>query len=208
MSYARVLTADDHIIFSEGLQSLLEDKFEIVGSVTDGRAMLEAARNLNPDVIVADISMPVLNGLAAVRQLRREGNHTKVVFLTMHCEAQIAIEAFRVGAMGYVLKQSAGDELIAALHAALEGQSYVTPLVTQEIHQLLLGGSEHKACILQLLAEGRSPAEIGCAVKISTEEVEAQLHEMKQDMGSNNAPEFLRLASQLGLISIHPVVAV
>src|SRR5262249_26461948 len=123
---------------SEGLQSLLENRFEIVGCVTDGRALVEAARSLHPDVIVADISMPIMNGLAAVRQLTQEASH-RVVFLTMHAEAQFAIEAFRCGGMGYVLKQCAGDELIAALDAALAGRNYVTPLVMRELEHLLFG---------------------------------------------------------------------
>ena len=97
MNRPRILLADDHIIVSQGLQSLLEDEFDVVGSVTDGRALVDAARLLKPDVIVADISMPILNGVDAVRQLRREGDKTKVVFLTMHTDAQIAVEAFRVG---------------------------------------------------------------------------------------------------------------
>src|SRR5215470_8300672 len=129
----KVLIADDHVIFSQGLQSLLQDEFDIVGSVTNGRDLVDAARNLSPEVIVVDISMPVLNGLAAVRQLRREGNNTRVVFLTMHAEAEIVVEAFRAGATGYVLKQSAGNDLIAAIHASLRSQTYVTPLVTQEV---------------------------------------------------------------------------
>ena len=119
----RVLIADDHIIVSQGLQSLLEDEFDIVACVTDGRALIEAARRLKPDVVVADISMPVLNGLDAVRYMKKDGDATKVVFLTMHAEAAIAVEAFRAGASGYILKQSAGDELIAAIHASLEDRT-------------------------------------------------------------------------------------
>ena len=139
----RVLIADDHIIVSQGLQSLLEDEFDIVACVTDGRALIEAARRLKPDVVVADISMPVLNGLDAVRYMKKDGDPTKVVFLTMHAEAAIAVEAFRAGASGYVLKQSAGDELIAAIHASLEDRTYLTPLVAQDVLQLLVG-SRHR----------------------------------------------------------------
>jgi len=202
----RILIADDHVIFSEGLQSLLEDKFEIVGSVTDGQALVEAARTLHPDVIVADISMPVLNGLAAVRQLKREGDAAKVIFLTMHSEAQIAIEAFRVGATAYVLKQSAGDELIAAILSALNGLSFMTPMVSQEVRQLLFGASPHKPCILQMFADDRPIAEIGGTLNISTAEVEAHIEEMKRDVWSHTTPEFLRLVSQLGFISKQPLV--
>ena len=138
MNHPRVLLADDHIIVLQGLQALLDGEFDIAGSVTDGRALVLAARRLKPDVIVTDISMPILNGIDAVRQLRGEGDKTKVVMLTMHTDAQIAVEAFRAGATGYVIKQSAGDELIAAIHAALQGLTYLTPLVAHDVLQLLL----------------------------------------------------------------------
>src|SRR2546422_9354908 len=106
MSKPRVLLADDHTIVAEGLRSLLEGEFEFVGAVGDGRALLDAARKLKPDVIVADISMPLLNGLDAARQLKRDGITAKIIFLTMHAEAQLAAEAFRAGASGYLLKSS------------------------------------------------------------------------------------------------------
>ena len=138
MNRPRVLLADDHIIVSQGLQSLLEGEFDVVGSVTDGCALVDAAKRLKPDAIVADISMPIMNGIDAVRQLRREGQTAKVVFLTMHTDPQIALEAFRAGATGYVLKQSAGDELIAAIHTSLEGGTHLTPAVAEEMRQLLL----------------------------------------------------------------------
>ena len=138
MNYPRILLADDHIIVSQGLQSLLEGEFEVVGIVTNGRALIDAAKRLKPDAIVADISMPIMNGIDAVRQLRLGGETAKVVFLTMHNDPQIALEAFRAGATGYVLKQSAGDELIAAIHTSLAGGTHLTPAVAEELRQLLL----------------------------------------------------------------------
>jgi len=133
-----VLLADDHVMVSQGLQMLLEDSYEVVGSVTDGHALLDAVKRLKPDVVVTDISMPIMDGIDAVRQLRRGGDKTKVVFVTMHSDAQIAVEAFRAGGSGYVLKHAAGDELIAAIRAALQGQSYLTPLIASKVVQLVL----------------------------------------------------------------------
>ena len=119
--------ADDHTIVTEGLKSILEPEFELVGTVEDGRAMLLAAEELQPDVIIADITMPSLNGLDAVRQLKKKNEKAKVVFLTMHSDADLATEAFRAGASGYLLKQSAGEELITAIHTVLKGQVYPDP---------------------------------------------------------------------------------
>src|SRR4029453_8977091 len=141
MSKTKVLLADDHTIVAEGLRSLLEGEFEFVGTVGDGRALLDAARNLKPDVIVADISMPLLNGLDAARQLKRDGVTAKIVFLTMHTEAQFAAEAFRAGASGYLLKSSAGEELITAIHEVSKGRSYVTPLITKDVLNFLMGAA-------------------------------------------------------------------
>jgi DNA-binding NarL/FixJ family response regulator len=121
MGKLRVLLADDHTIVAEGLQRLLEDEFELVGIVGDGRAMIDAAQKLSPDVIVADISMPVLTGLDAARQLQEDGSTAKVIFLTMHTDLQLVAEAFRAGASGYLVKSSAGEELIAAIHKVVKG---------------------------------------------------------------------------------------
>jgi DNA-binding NarL/FixJ family response regulator len=121
MDKLRVLLADDHTIVAEGLRLLLGDEFELVGIVGDGRAMVDAAQKLSPDVIVADISMPVLSGLDAVRQLKEDGSTAKVIFLTMHMDLQLVAEAFRAGASGYLVKSSAGEELIAAIHKVVKG---------------------------------------------------------------------------------------
>jgi DNA-binding NarL/FixJ family response regulator len=126
---------------SQGLQMLLSTTFDVVGNVTDGQALVDATVQLNPDVIVSDISMPVLNGMDALRQLRSKNYDTKVIFVTMHTDAQLAVEAFRSGVTGYVLKHAAGDELIAAIQASLQGRTYLTPLIAREVLQLLLNSS-------------------------------------------------------------------
>ena len=179
----RVLLADDHKIILNGLRSLLEPEFELVGKVEDGRALISAAEKLRPDVIVVDISMPLLNGIEAVRQIKKIDPQVKVVFLTMHPDVTYAIRAFEAGASGYVLKHSASSELLTAIHEAIKGRTYVTPMIAGELVQSYKEGVHHKPDenqqltqrqreILQLLAEGGSVKEIAEILKISPRTVE------------------------------------
>jgi len=215
MSKTRVLLADDHTIVAEGLRSLLESEFEFVGTVGDGRALLEAARNLKPDVIVADISMPLLNGLDAARQLKRDGVKAKIVFLTMHAEAQLAAEAFRAGASGYVLKSSAGEELIAAIHEVAKGRAYVTPLITKDVLSFLMGAARQgrqpavkltprQREVLQLVAEGRTMKEVASILNISVRTVESHKYEMMEALGVQTNAELVQYAIKIGLVSVSP----
>ena len=132
MTRTRVLLADDHTIVAEGLASLLEPEYELVGRVQNGRDLLRAADELSPDVIVTDISMPLLNGIEALRQLKKTKPNVRVVFLTVHADISYVAEAFRAGASGYVLKQSAAEELRSAIRAVHEGRTYVTPLIARD----------------------------------------------------------------------------
>ena len=134
---ARVLLADDHTLLLEGLCTLLEHTCEVVGTVGDGRALVEAAERLRPDVILLDISMPLLNGLEAARTVRTRVPDAKIIFLTMHADPTYAREAFRAGASGYLLKRSAASELAKAISVVLRGQPYVTPLFPAEVLQPL-----------------------------------------------------------------------
>jgi DNA-binding NarL/FixJ family response regulator len=215
MNKTRVLLADDHTIVAEGLRSLLEDEFELVDTVGDGRALLDAARNLRPDVIVADISMPLLNGLDAARQLKRDGVTAKIVFLTMHAEAQLAAEAFRAGASGYLLKSSAGEELIAAIHEVVKGRAYVTPLITKDVLNFLMGAArlpDHLAVkltprqreVLQLIAEGRTMKEVASILNISARTVESHKYEMMEALGVQTNAELVQYAIKIGLVSVSP----
>lgn len=183
MKRTRVLLADDHKIISNGLSGLLKPEFELVGKVEDGRALVSAAEKLRPDVIVVDISMPLLNGIEAVRQIKKVDPQVKVVFLTMHPDVTYAIRAFEVGASGYVLKHSASSELLTAIHEAIRGRTYVTPMIAGELVQSYKEGSHHQSDanqqltqrqreILQLLAEGGSAKEIAEILKISPRTVE------------------------------------
>jgi DNA-binding NarL/FixJ family response regulator len=125
MTRPRLLLADDHSILIEGLRRLLEPEFEIAGTSEDGRGLVRAAARIKPDVIVADITMPLLNGIEAARQILKENKRARIVFLTMHSDAAYAMEALDTGALGYVVKSSAGEQLVIAIHAAMRGRVYV-----------------------------------------------------------------------------------
>ena len=144
MNKPRVLLADDHRILAEGVRGLLEPEFELVGIVSDGRELVAAALKLRPDVVVADISMPSLNGIDAAAQIRQADIPCKVVFLTMQRDVSYAGRAMEAGASGYVLKHSAHDELLKAIREALRGQTYVTPLIAGEL-LALIGKNAHRS---------------------------------------------------------------
>jgi DNA-binding NarL/FixJ family response regulator len=137
-----VLLADDHRMVAEGLKALLPDEFELVGVVEDGRAMIEAAEKLRPDVIVADIAMPNLNGFEALARLRKSHPKIKVVFLTMHQNAAYARRALEAGASAFVVKHAAPEELVLAIHAALSGTTFITPSLTKQLVEQAKSGVE------------------------------------------------------------------
>ena len=144
MSRPRVLLADDHALLLGAFEKLLADEFDIVGQVSDGRAVVAAAETLNPDVVVLDISMPLLNGLEAGRQIKQKSRGVKLVFLTMNEDADLAAEAFRSGASAYVLKRSAASELLTAIREVMQGRSYITPLITEGVVGSLLNVDERR----------------------------------------------------------------
>jgi DNA-binding NarL/FixJ family response regulator len=135
---ARILIADDHRLLAEACKSLLEPEFQVVGVVTDGRSLLKAAAAMKPDVIILDIAMPHLNGLDAGDQINRDMPRIALVYLTMSTEPYLAAEAFRRGASGYVLKQSASDELLIAVRKAVQGASYLSPMIAKETVTFLI----------------------------------------------------------------------
>src|SRR5438552_7818508 len=141
MKKTRLLIADDHTLVLEGLKRILEADFDLVGMAENGRELVRLAEELKPDVILVDISMPLLNGIDATRQLLKHSPQAKVIFVTMHADADYVAEAFRAGASGYLLKRAAASELVNAIHEVLKGRCYVTPLVTREALGPLLGGN-------------------------------------------------------------------
>jgi len=213
MTRPRVLLADDHKIVTEGLRSLLDPEFELVGIVEDGRALVAAAKKLNPDVIVADISMPLLNGIEAVRQLKKAGMRAKVIFLTMHPDVAYATRAFEAGASGFILKHSASSELLAAIREALRGRTYITPMIAKDLMQAYKGGSQRrqKAAphltprqreVLQLVAEGHSAKEIASVLSVSARTVEFHKYRMMEELNLRSVAELIQYAIKEGIASV------
>ena len=206
----RVLLADDHRIFTEALKVLLADEFELAGVVEDGRAMVKAARDLRPDVIVADISMPLLNGIDALAELKEHDPHVRIVFLTMHRNVAYARRALELGAAGFVLKHSASAELVMAVHAALQGRTFIAPDLAADLTRTAKPGSQRAADpevltarqreVLQLLAEGKSAKEIAAVLGLSTRTVEDHKYRMMETLGIENSVELIHFAIKHGLI--------
>jgi DNA-binding NarL/FixJ family response regulator len=210
LSKVRVLIADDHQIVAEGLRSLLEPEFELVGIVADGREMLTAAQSLSPDVIVLDVTMPSLNGIEAAIQLRATGSQARIIFLTMHREATYAARALATGAAGFVLKHSAASELVTAIREAVQGRTYVTPVIAAELLQQYRGGDGPSATpfeqltprqreVLQLVAEGRSAKEIAHLLHISPRTAEFHKARLMEVLGATSTVDLVRLALHHGL---------
>jgi DNA-binding NarL/FixJ family response regulator len=213
MSKARILIADDHQILAEGVRGLLEPEFEVVGVVADGRELLTTAKNLKPDVIVADVSMPSLNGIEAAAQLRDAGNTAKVVFLTMHHDVAYARRAMEAGASGYVLKHSVSTELVTAIREALRRRTYVTPMIAGALlHSYQDGNPEtsdlsqrltvRQRDVLQLIVEGRSAKEVAGVLKISTRTAEVHKARILKALGLTNTAELVQYAIRNGIISV------
>ena len=205
-----MLLADDHRMMAEGLKNLLADEFELIGTVEDGRALLEAASRLKPDVIVADITMPHLNGIEALLRLKKDNPKVKVLFLTMHQDASYARRALEAGAAGYVIKHAAPAELVMAIHAALKGETFITPALAGDVfRQKQQGITPEEATvtprqreILQLLAEGRSAKEIARTLSISARTVEFHKYQMMDAHGLHSSAELVHFAIKQGIVSI------
>jgi DNA-binding NarL/FixJ family response regulator len=211
MRRPRVLLADDHRLLREAFVKLLEPECDVVGAVTDGRALLEAAPKLRPDVVVVDIAMPLLNGLEAARQLKRSMPSVKVIFLTVSEDPDLAAEAFRAGGSAFLLKNSAASELLQAITDVMQGRSYVTPLATRDMVDTLLRRPEsakgarelspRQREVLQLLAEGRTMKEIGSILKITARTVAFHKYGMMEDLGIKSTAELVQYAIKAHIVS-------
>jgi len=212
MTRPRVLLADDHRLIRDAFSRLLESDCEVVGAVADGRAVLAEAPALRPDIVVLDIAMPLLNGLDTARQLKREMPKVKVIFLTMNEDPDMAAEAFRVGASGYLLKNSAASELLQAIREVSQGRSYITPLATQGLVNTLLHTSEaatkpvelsvRQREVLQLLAEGHTMKEIARVLKITPRTVAFHKYSMMELLGVKSSAELIQHAIKQRLVSL------
>jgi DNA-binding NarL/FixJ family response regulator len=208
----RILLADDHTLMVDGIRLMLEPEFELVGSVEDGQALLFAASTLKPDIILLDISMPVLNGIDAAVQLQKSLPSAKLIFVTMHADADYVTEAFRAGASGYLLKRSAAAELLTAVHEVLKGNHYVTPLVTRNTLSALITSSSgtwkpshslspRQREVLQLVAEGRPRKDIAEILHISVKTVEFHKATIARELGLRSSADFTRYAIEHGMIT-------
>lgn len=211
MSRARIVMADDHRMVAEGLRSLLEPAYELSEIVEDGRQLVEAALRLQPDVIVADISMPQLNGFDAIVQIRRAGCQAKIIFLTMHCDALYAVRAIRAGASAYVLKQSAGTELLTAIREALAGGTYVAPALADAVSRTLSSEPDQAPAerlltprqreVLQLFAEGHSAKIVAGRLQISVRTAENHKAQIMRLLGATSTADLVKCAIRHGLIA-------
>jgi DNA-binding NarL/FixJ family response regulator len=207
----RVVLADDHRLLREALTQVLQPKCDVVGTVGDGRALLVAAAELRPDVVVVDIGMPLLNGLDAARQLRQSMPEVKIVILTVNEDPDLAADAVRAGASSYLLKNSAAAELVQAIEEAMRGRTYITPLVAKGLVDALARGpdelgeqtlsSPRQREVLQLLAEGRTMKEIARILKIKPRTVAFHKYGMMKQLGVRSTAELVKAALKLGVVS-------
>jgi DNA-binding NarL/FixJ family response regulator len=209
VSRVRVLLADDHRIVAEGLKSLLVVEFDLLAVVQDGQAMVEAAKTLRPDVIVADVTMPHLNGIEALEEVKKFDSGVRVVFLTMHRDVAYARRALNAGAFGYVLKDSAPEELVLAVRAAAQGHVFITPTLAGEVLQTKKPGEAHDLVatltlrqreILRLLVDGLTAQEIGSKLHISTRTVEDHKYRMTESLKLKSIAELIHFAIKHGIV--------
>ena len=210
MTRIRILLADDHTMICAAFRKLLEPEYEVVGAVGDGRALLKAAEELKPDVVLVDVGMPLLNGLDAARRLKQLMPRVKLIFLTMNPDSDIASEALQIGASGYLLKNSHGDELLKAVRDVVRGLSYVTPQIRQAMEERFIqdpqtaDGPRHLTPrhreIVQMLAEGRSAKEIASILDISIRTVRFHKYEIMKDLGLGSNAELVQYAIKHSLI--------
>lgn len=214
MTKPRVLMADDHSILLAGMRKLIEDQCDVVGMVEDGRALLEAADRLKPDLIILDISMPLLNGLDAARQLKKARPDVKLLFLTMHASPRYATEAFKAGGNGYLLKQSAASELPKAIDAILHGNHYLTPSIAKPVIDQAMRTDEGPSIkgadteltarqreVLQLIGEGKGTKEIAAVLHVSVKTVEFHKTCLMNALDLHTTAALMRYAIARGLAS-------
>ena len=204
MKRITVLLADDHSLVAEGLKRLLEPEFDLVGVVEDGRKLLASARELRPDVIVSDITMPELNGVEVLEELKKDDPNVRVVFLTMQQHVAYARQAMEAGALGYVLKHSAAEELIMAVRAAAAGKTFVTSAIAGELLEAMRSGEAsddpvskltlRQREILRLLVDGHSAKVIAARLDISPRTVEFHKYSMMETLGISSNAELIRFA--------------
>lgn len=215
MKLPRVLLADDHTLLVEAFRKLLEPQCEIVGTVGDGRALLNAAVALKPDVAVVDIGMPLLNGLDAARQLKQVLPDIKIVFLTMNEDPHLAVEAIGAGASGYLVKKSAASELFRAIQEALKRRCYVTPTIAKQMQEAFVQDPDWKNKrrtltprqreVVQLLAEGKSMKEVADILKVTPRTVAFHKYRVMEELRLKTTAELIQFALRSNIVTKDPV---
>jgi DNA-binding NarL/FixJ family response regulator len=209
MHRPRIILADDHAIFREGLALLLPPEMELVGAVSNGRELLAAARRLQPDFVVADVTMPEVGGLEALRTLRNEGIQARFIILTVHADPALAAEAVRAGALGYVVKDAAGEELLEALRLAAAGRTYLSPLVSGDVVRRLAQGAPtpgemltpRQSEVLRFLAEGLRVKDIAARLGLSVRTVETHKYEIMRLLEIDNTVDLVKFAIRQGIVT-------
>ena len=201
-----IVIADDHALVAEGLASLLAKEFDIIATVEGGGKLVDIVGRLKPDLALVDVSMRDMNGLEAVRQMRELDVSCKVVFVTMHCDAEYVREAFRVGACGYVVKRSTAAELFEAIRQVLSGNTYISPFVAKDIMSLVVepqapGLTQRQTEVLRLIAEGRSGKEIAGSLSISLKTAQFHKTSIAGKLGVRTTAELTRYALKHGIAS-------
>jgi DNA-binding NarL/FixJ family response regulator len=203
MRQPTVLLADDHAIVTDGLAKILNDGgFDVIGAVCDGQLLVEAAQRLRPDVIITHLSMPRMSGLDVLARLKSEPLGSKIIVLTMHHDAVLAADAIRGGASGFLLKESAGEELLAAVRHALDGKVYITPTITKDVMGRISGAGSarepqltpRQLDVLRLIVKGQRMKEIAATLGLSTRTVEGYKYEMMETLGVRSTAELVRYA--------------
>jgi DNA-binding NarL/FixJ family response regulator len=202
-----VLIADDHTIVAEGLVQLLSGRFDVVATVGDGEALIEAAARLRPDIVITDVNMPSIGGLEALERLKKAGVTSRFVILTMYEEAAVATRALRAGASAFVLKHSAGEDLIHAIDEVLNGRTYLAPAVTRDVLAAFGMGQEEgveltprQRDVLRLIVQGRRMKEIAAALDLSVRTVETHKYEMMRTLGVQSTAELVAVAVKRTLV--------
>jgi DNA-binding NarL/FixJ family response regulator len=207
-----VLLADDHELIVEGLRHVLEPRYRVVGVAADGRALLIAAEKLQPDVIIVDVSMPLLNGIDAVRQIRKASQKAKIIFLSMHPDVVFVREALRAGGSAYVVKSSAGGEILTALYHVLRGRTYISPSIDPGALESLMkqnspaGGADNltprQREVLQLVAEGRTTKEIAQILGLSPRTIEFHRYRVMKALGLHTTAELVQFAIRHHIVDL------
>jgi DNA-binding NarL/FixJ family response regulator len=204
----RVILADDHVIVAQGIGRLIAEVADLLALVNDGRQLVEAARTHQPDVVVSDMTMPLLSGLDAMRELKAEGSKARFIFLTIHTDARLAAQALRAGASGYLLKQAAGDELLEAIRTVMDGRTYLTPFITKDVLWTMGNPLEDRTPaltprqleVLRLIGQGKRMKEIASELNLSIRTIEDHKAMLLRTLGAESTADLVKFAVRQGLV--------